>query len=179
MPLNAVINLSNAQRSLLFTLIVLHQQPGHGCTQRLLPRSQRDSNLRPRFRLVGIMRQCKGPIHRIPELRDRILQILFLLGSAIHRRNLLLAAQRVVQIRAHALELRRPRRQRVGLIVIQHVAHRQRQRVQIVLDAKQLERIFPVAVHQIVLQFAQARNLPRDVRRISDHGRQGNNQPQK
>src|SRR5713226_1151906 len=91
LALNAVINLPNTQRSLLFALIVLYKQAGHGRAQRLLPRSQRDPNLGPGFRLVGIMRQCKGSIHRIPELRDRILQILLLLGSAIDRRNLLLA----------------------------------------------------------------------------------------
>jgi hypothetical protein len=95
-----------------------------------------------------------------------------LFRSPIHWGNLLLATQRVVQICANALELRGPRRQRIGLIVVQHVAHRQGQRVQIVLDAKQLQRVFPVAVHQIVLQFAQAGDLPRDVSRVSNHGRQ-------
>ena len=34
--------------------------------------------------------------------------------------------KRVVEIGAHALELRRPRGQRIGLIVVQHVAHGQR-----------------------------------------------------
>ena len=55
------------------------------------------------------MRQGKGPIHGVPKLRDRVLQVLLLFGSPIHWGNLLLAAQRVVQIRSNALELRRPR----------------------------------------------------------------------
>ena len=88
-------------------------------------------------------------------------------------------AQRVVKIGANALKLRRPRRQRVRFVIVKHVAHRQRQQVQIVLNAEQLQRIFPVAIDQIVLQFAQARDLPRDVSRVCDHGCESDNQAKK
>ena len=50
--------------------------------------------------------------------------------------------QRVIQIRVDALELRGPRDQRIRLVGIQHVSHRQPHRIQIVLDAQQLQRIF-------------------------------------
>jgi hypothetical protein len=46
----------------------------------------------------------------------------------------------------------------------------------VVLDAQQLERIFAVAVDQIILQFAQAGDLARDVCRVSDNGGEGDDQ---
>ena len=46
---------------------------------------------------------------------------------------------RVIQITANSLQRRRPRAQRIGLIVVEHVAHRQRNLVQIILDPKQLQ----------------------------------------
>ena len=94
-------------------------------------------------------------------------------------RNLLLAAQCVVEICPHTLELRRPRSQRIGLVVVEHIAHGQCQRVQIVLDTQQLQGIFSVAIHQIILQFAQAGDLPRNVPGINNHGSQSDNQAEK
>ena len=165
-------------RRLLFALVVLHQQARYGRAQRLLPRAQRNSNLRSRLLLIRTLRQRECAVGRVPELRHRTLQILLLVGAAIHRGNLLLAAERIVQIGSHTLELRRPCRQRIGFFVIQHVAHGQAKRIQVVLDAQQLQGVFAVAVHQIVLQFAQAGDLPRDISRVGDHRRQRNDQPE-
>src|SRR5204863_4589492 len=42
----------------------------------------------------------------------------------------------------------------------------------------QLERIFTIAIHQVVLQFSQARDLEGDVAGIGDYGGERDNQPQ-
>src|ERR1019366_8901383 len=89
LALDAAVNLRDSQRRLFFALVVLYQQPGDSRAQRFLPGAQRDSTLRPGLRLVGVARQGKGPIRGVPELRDRILQILLLVGRAVHRGHLL------------------------------------------------------------------------------------------
>ena len=61
----------------------------------------------------------------------------------------------LVEIGAHALELRRPRDQRIGLVVVEHVPHGEGQRIQIILNPKKLERVAAISIDQIVLQFAQ------------------------
>ena len=50
--------------------------------------------------------------------------------------------------------------------------------VQIVLDAQQLQRVAAVAVGQIALQLAQARDLPREVPGIRRHRGQRDDQPE-
>jgi hypothetical protein len=61
------------------------------------------------------------------------------------------------------LELRRPGREWIRLVVVDHVAHGDCEQVQIVLDAQQLQGIFAVAVDQLALELAQACYLPGDV----------------
>ena len=78
----------------------------------------------------------------------------------------------------HPLELRRPRGQGIGLVVVQHVAHGQRQGVEVVLNAQQLQRVLAVAVDQVVLQLPQAGDLPGDVPGVGHHGGQSDDQPQ-
>ena len=112
----------------------------------------------------------------VPELRERALEVLPLLGRPARDGDLLLAAQRVVEVDADALELRRPGRERIRLVAVEHVAHRQAERVEIVLDAQQLERVLAVAIGEVRLQRAQAGDLPRDVPRIGDHGRERDDQ---
>ena len=101
-----------------------------------------------------------------------------LFGRPARHRDLLLAAQRGIEVGADALKLRRPGRQRIRLVAVEHVAHRQAELVQVVLDAEQLERVLPAAVDQIRLQHAQAGDLPRHVPRIGHHGRERDDQPE-
>jgi hypothetical protein len=63
------------------------------------------------------------------------------------------------------------------LIVVQHVAHGERQRIQIVLDAQQLERPLAIAVGEIGLQGAETGNLPGYVPRFGDDSRQRDDEP--
>ena len=76
-------------------------------------------------------------------------------------------AQSVVEISVHAFKLRRPCRERVGFVIVEHVAHGEAERVQIILNAQQLQRVFSIAIDEIILQFAKAGNLPRDVAGIT------------
>ena len=78
-----------------------------------------------------------------------------LLRGAVRHRDLFLLAQRVIQIGSCPLELRRPRGQRIGIVVVQHVPHGQREGVEIVLNAKELQRIPAVAINQVILQLAK------------------------
>ena len=178
LALHPVVNLGDAQSCLLFAFVVLHQQARHRRAQRRLSRLQRKLDLGARLAGLAARRQREGAIDRVPELGHGVFQILTLFRSTVGNRNLLLFRQSVVQVSPHPLELRRPRGQRIRLVVIQHVAHGQRQGVEIVLNAQQLQGVFAVAVHQIVLQFPQAGDLPGDVSGIGHHGGQGNDQPQ-
>ena len=41
-------------------------------------------------------------------------------------------------------------------IALEHIPHRESERIQVVLDAQQLQRVLPVAVGKFILQFSQA-----------------------
>ncbi len=71
----------------------------------------------------------------------------------------------------------RPGHQRIRVVVVQHVPHRQPELVQIVLDAQQLQGILAVPIDQIALEHAQAGNLAVDVQRVGDDRGQRQNQP--
>ncbi len=146
---------------------------------RLACRSWRDNRICARAScLFAALRQGEGAVHGVPELGHGIAQILPLLRGAIHDRHLLFLLQGVVEIGADALKLGRPRGERIRLVVVEHVAHGERQQIQVILDAQQLQGIFTVAIDQIVLQFADAGNLPRDIAGISHHGGQSDHETQ-
>ncbi len=63
------------------------------------------------------------------------------------------------------------------MVVVQHVAHRQPELIQIVLDAQELQRILAVPIDQVALQRPQADNLAVDVERVGDNGRERQDQP--
>ena len=92
------------------------------------------------------------------------------------RRQLRLSLQRIIQVSTNALKLRRPSHERILVIVVQHVAHRQPELIQVVLDAQQLQRIPAVSIDQLALEHAQARDLPIDVHRVGDDGGERQNQ---
>ena len=95
--------------------------------ERRLTCLQRQPNLRARVVLVSAGRQRKHPIDRVPELCDR--RSRYWRCSGVRRVTATsFSLQRVVEIDADALELRRPRRQRIRLVGVEHVAHRQAER---------------------------------------------------
>jgi hypothetical protein len=87
--------------------------------------------------------------------------------------ELLLASQRVFQIRADAPELRLPCDERIRLLGVQHVTHSKGEGVQAVLNAQQQQRIGTVSVNGLALQFPQTAQLQDRVAGIHSHGRQG------
>ena len=92
--------------------------------------------------------------------------------------DVLLLAQGGVEIQPDAGELRRPGGERIALARIEHVAHRQRELVQVVLNAQELQRVPAVPIGELGLQPPQARDLPRDVPRVGDDRRQRDEQAQ-
>ena len=104
-------------------------------------------------------------------------EVLALLGRPPRHGNLRFAPERALEIDADAIELRGPRGQRIRLIAVEHVAHRQAERVEIVLDAEQLERVRAVAIGEVGLQLAQARNLARRVPRHATTASKGHARP--
>ena len=102
-----------------------------------------------------------------------------MLRRTLGYRDLLFQFEGIVQVCADALELRRPSGKRIGLIVVEHVAHSQRQGIQVVLNAQELKRVFAVPAGKIVLQFAKTRNLHRDVPGVGDHRGQSDEESQK
>ncbi len=84
--------------------------------------------------------------------------------------------QAVVQILVNAIELRHPGRQRIRLRGVQHVAHAQGDGIKVVLDAQQLQRVFPVAIHHLTLKLSQAGELNGDIGSVSQYGAQRDHQ---
>src|SRR5262249_34508288 len=75
-------------------------------------------------------------------------------------------------------ELNRPRGKRVRFVVIQHVTHRQRQRIEVILDAEELKRVLPITVGEIALQGLETGNLPGHVPAVRHDGYERDGQPQ-
>ena len=80
------------------------------------------------------------------------------------------------EIEANSLELRRPRRQRIGPLAVEHVAHGERQRIQIVLNAEKLQGILAITVGEVGLKNAKPGNLPGHIPGIDQDGRQRDDQ---
>src|ERR1700731_3058527 len=78
-----------------------------------------------------------------------------------------------------AIELRGPCGQGIRLGGVKHVAHGQRDGIQIILNAQKLQGIFAITVDHVALEAAQSRKLHGDVRRVSQHGGQRNDQAEK
>lgn len=124
------------------------------------------------------MGQGEDTVNGIPELGHGTGQKRTLLGRATGGSESGLEAHGIVEVSADTLELRRPRGQRVGFIAADHVAHGHSKQIEIILDAEQLQRVLAIPVDQFRLQLAEAGNLPGDVRRVCQHSRKGDNQPQ-
>ncbi len=115
---------------------------------------------------------------RVPELLERGRQELALLRRLARECHLTLLFQGIVQIEPDAIELRGPGGERIRLGCIEHVAHRERELIEIVLDAEQLQRVAAIAIGELGLQPSQTRDLAGDVPRVGDHGCQRDHQPE-
>ena len=179
LPLDLIVDPLDPRRGRLLALVVVDQQPRDRRAERGLPGLQRQPDLRARLVLVPVARQREDPVGGVPELRQRIDQVLPLLGRAAAGADLRFAGQRVVEIAPDPLQRRRPGRERIGLAAlgVEHVAHREPERVQIVLDAQQLQRVLAVAVGEAGLQLPQAADLAGQVVRVGRHRRQGDDHP--
>jgi hypothetical protein len=67
--------------------------------------------------------------------------------------------------------------QRIGLIGVQHVSHRQPQRIQIILNAKKKQRVRAVPVNRLRLQSPQPAHLHDGIARVQGHRRESHGQP--
>lgn len=176
LALDAIVDCPNLLRRLFFAFVVFDEQPGDGGRQRSLAGLKRQANLRASFGGLAVARECKGAVDGVPELLKRAAEIMPLVGGAGSNGDLLLDAKRIIEVGANALELRLPRRERVALIVVEHVAHAERERIKVILDSQELQRILAIAIGDIVLEFAQAGYLARDVKRIRDNGNERDDQ---
>src|SRR5208283_3854460 len=94
----------------------------------------------------------------------------------MRHRQVLLQLESIVQVPLDPLKLRGPRLQGIRLAGVEHVVHAQTQRVKVVLDAQQLQRVSSVAVDDVALQLPQAGKLIREVRRVGHYCSQRNDQ---
>ena len=162
LSLDVGVDVLHLLRGLFLGRVVLDEQPRDRGAERRLPRLQRQPDLGARFRLLSGAGQVEDAVRGVPELRHRGWPgTATCSGGPAGTSDLFLALQRVVQIEADAIELRRPRDQRIGLAGVQHVAHRERELIQIVLDAQQLQRVAAVPIGEIGLQTSQARRSGR------------------
>ncbi len=63
------------------------------------------------------------------------------------------------------------------MIVVEHVAHREPELIEVVLDAQQLQGVAAVAIDQVALQHAQPGDLTADVVGVGDDRRERQDQP--
>ena len=66
--------------------------------------------------------------------------------------------------------MRFPRRERIGLALLEHVAHGEGERIEIILDAQQEERIRAIAIDGFGLQAAEAVKLDDGVGGVDGDG---------
>ena len=69
--------------------------------------------------------------------------------------KLVLQLHRVFQVGSQPSELSLPGRHRIRFVALDHVTHSKRNAVQVVLDAKQLQRIFTISIDKIALYLPQ------------------------
>jgi len=151
LALHAIVNLRNARGGLLFAFGVLDQQSRNRGNERGLAGLQGVADLFARAVLVTRLGPCEHPVIGIPELIQRLGQVAALVGRARSFAKRFFAQHGIVQIRTDSRELRAPGNQGIRLARIQHVAHRQGDGVEIILDAKKLQGITAVAIHQFTL----------------------------
>jgi hypothetical protein len=163
---------------LFLIFVVLYQHARDGSAQSGLPGLKRNANLSPGFLFFSLPGQIEHAVHGIPELRERSAEKLLLLGRLLNHGEPLLQAQGIIEVGANPFKLRCPGGQGIRLVAVQHVAHGQRQRVQVVLDPQQLQRILAVPAREVVLQGAEPGNLPCDVGGIRHHCDQRDDQSQ-
>ena len=179
LALYPIIDFRNAGGSLLFALVVFDKQARNRGAECLFTRLERQANLFARLRFFAALGKGEHAVDGVPELRDRLREIFPLVRRAAGDGQALFDFERGVQVLPDAFELRGPRRQGIALGGIQHVSHGQRDRIEIVLNAQQLQRILAVAIHHLTLKLAQTGELHTDVGRVSQHGSQGNDQAEK
>jgi hypothetical protein len=159
-------------------LVVLHQLTRHRGTERRLPRLQRHPHLGARLGVVAGAGQGEHAVGGVPELLEGDAEQFTLLRRAAGDADFFLAPQGVVEIAAEAVELRRPGVERIAGLAVEHVAHRQAELIQIVLNPEQLQGIAAVAVGEIVLEVAQLRDLARQIPGIGGHRGQRDDEPE-
>src|SRR5260370_38672986 len=84
-----------------------------------------------------------------------------------------------VQIFTRSLKLRAPRGERIRFAGIEHVAHGETQRIEIVLQAEKLQRVTAISVHHVALKSAEAGELRAGVKRINEDGGQRKHEAEK
>ena len=177
LTLHLIVNPLHPLRRLLLDLVVLDEQPRDGRAERRLPGLQRHRHLRARRVFPALGRQRKRAIDRVPELRQRVGEAIAIRRRPGRHRQFGLARERLVEIAPDARELRRPGHQRIRVVIVQHVPHRQPELIQVVLDAQQLQGILAVPLHQIALEHPQAGQLAVDVQRVGHDRGERQDQP--
>ena len=115
LPLHPAVDVLHLLRGLLLGLVVLHEQPRHRGAERRLPRLQRQLDLRARLVFLSGARQREDAVRRRPRTaRARLARYCALLRRPPRQRHRSLLLQRIVQIEADAIELRRPRGERIA-----------------------------------------------------------------
>ena len=115
-------------------------------------------------------------IDGVPELGEGLIEVEELVagGSGLGEGGFVFDG--VGEVGADAFELRDPGDDRVRLCGILHVAHGQGQGVEIVLDAKELERVAAIAIYHFALEFADSRELESDVGGVREDSEDGDDE---
>ena len=118
----------------------------------------------------------KHAIDGVPELGEGLIEIekLVVGGSGLGESGFVFNG--VLQVGADAFELRDPGENWIGLGGVLHVAHSEAERVEVVLNAEELERVTAVAVNEVALHFVDYGELEGDVGGISKDGEDGDDE---
>src|SRR6185312_1215031 len=105
LPRHPSVDFRDLDRRPFLAFIVLHQLARNGSRKRSQLVLQCHADLFPRLLFLAMSRQIKRLIDSIPKLRERTEKIMLLAFCSPFRRDLLLAAKRILQVDPHALKL--------------------------------------------------------------------------
>jgi len=173
LALNAIVDMRDAERGAFFCFVVLDEEAGDSGAEGGLAGLKRVADLLGGGGIGTRFCERKHAIDGVPELREGLIEVekLVVGGSGLGESGFVFNG--VLEVGADAFELRDPGENWIGLGGVLHVAHSEAERVEVVLNAEELERVTAVAVNEVALQFVDACELEGDVGGVGEDGEDG------
>ena len=152
------IDISDFRRRLLFGFVVGDEQTSHRAADGCRLRLHRIDDDAPRSFFLALVSKRKCLVRRAPQLLERFIQKLSLSCDPA-------LAECVGEVGPDPLKLSAPCGDSVVIAIFDHVPHRERQRVEIVLNSEKLQRFATVFVDGLRLQATKTIELAKVIER--------------